>query len=155
MGRDSCFLQRSTSFSHERGDAFQIFCCVVLLGLIFISHAVVLPAVAVDRVAMLTAVRTATVIGTVSIGVARSGALRLRGLLDVALALSRGPRRRCGRGLARVHAHALLSTPLVTFRARRAVAAHPRALNVGRGRERASARVETRSRARGASARTP
>ena len=74
-GRESCFLQRSTSFSHERGDAFQIFCCVVLLGLIFISHAVVLPAVAVDRVAMLTAVRTATVIGTVSIGVARSGTL--------------------------------------------------------------------------------
>ena len=43
-------------FLNERGDAFQIFCCVVLLGLIFVPHAKALPAVAVDRGAMLTAV---------------------------------------------------------------------------------------------------
>ena len=29
-GRGFLFVQRSTSFSHELGDAFQIFCCVLL-----------------------------------------------------------------------------------------------------------------------------
>ena len=36
-GRESCFLQRSTSFSHELGDAFQIFCCVLLKRYFFSS----------------------------------------------------------------------------------------------------------------------
>ena len=31
------FVQRSTSFSHELGDAFQIFCCVLLKRYFFSS----------------------------------------------------------------------------------------------------------------------
>ena len=56
IGEGFLFLAALHQFSQERGDAFQIFCCVVLLGLIFVPHAKALPAVAVDRGAMLTAV---------------------------------------------------------------------------------------------------
>ena len=42
-------MQRSTSFSHELGDAFQIFYCVSFEGLLVVGiHAKVLPAVAVE-----------------------------------------------------------------------------------------------------------
>ena len=36
-GRGFLFVQRSTSFSHELGDAFQIFCCVLLKRYFFSS----------------------------------------------------------------------------------------------------------------------
>ena len=95
--------QRTTSFSHVPGDAFQIFCCFAFEALLLFAgvHAVVFPAVAVEllRGAALTTVTAATVIITVSIGVARPRALTGRRVISVTLSLFAGRRRRRGRGL--------------------------------------------------------
>ena len=73
-GRDSCGGQRSTSFSHELGDAFQIFCCFWLTLLIVRVDAVAFPLVA-DAGRMVSAVRAEA--PTVVVGVARLGVLVL------------------------------------------------------------------------------
>ena len=60
-GGDSCFLQRSTSFSPELGDAFQIFCCVAFEALLVAGiHAEMGPVVAVNFGGVLATSGTAT-----------------------------------------------------------------------------------------------
>ena len=102
-GGDSCFLQRTTSFSHVRGDAFQIFCCFAFEALLLVAgiQAVTFPGVAVELLggAAMSANRASTVIRTVVVRVARTGALTLRRVISVTLSLFAGRRRRRGRGL--------------------------------------------------------
>ena len=110
MGRDSCFLQRTTSFSHVRGDAFQIFYCISFEALFIIGvHAVARPVVAVEvfRGSALATSRTLTITRAftvvvrkvlfVVLRVTRPRALTFRRQLSVALAFPGRRRRRRGR----------------------------------------------------------
>ena len=129
------FGQRSTSFSHERGDAFQIFYCVSFEGLLVVGiHAKVLPAVAVEvfRGTGLATRATATVVRTISIGVARTGALTFGRVISVTLSLFAGRRRRRGRGLRAANVPRAPATD-VAFRTR-VLGARPVAIRIGRAR---------------------
>ncbi len=136
MGRDSCFLQRSTSFSHELGDAFQIFCCVAFEALLLVAgiQAVTFPGVAVALLggAAMSANRASTVIRTVVVRVARTGALTLRRVISVTLSLFAGRRRRRGRGLRAANVPRAPATD-VAFRTR-VLGARPVAIRIGRAR---------------------
>ena len=100
--------QRTTSFSHERGDAFQIFCCVGSAAYLFVNgiHAEIVPIVAMkpfrggalpaNLASTITRALGVVAVRVVVLRVTRLGALFLGGLPDVALALSRRRRRRRG-----------------------------------------------------------
>ena len=87
-GGGACWRQGSTSFSHELGDAFQIFCCVAFEALLVAGiHAEMGPVVAVNFGGVLATSGTATIIRAIGVvavrvvvlRVTRPGALRPRG----------------------------------------------------------------------------
>ena len=96
------FLAAHDQFFSRAGRCFpdlllRAFEALLVVGI----HAKVLPAVAVEVLGGtgLAAHAAATVVRTISIGVARTGALTLRRVISVTLSLFAGRRRRRGRGL--------------------------------------------------------
>ena len=97
-GGDSCFLQRSTSFSHELGDAFQIFYCVWLWAglIIVVIDAPTGPVVAVEVFRGSVVAAHVTMTRAIVVVLARLGLLIVRRLSHIALSVRRRARRRRG-----------------------------------------------------------